>query len=35
MISGLSISLVYADSNDLFSDAFGPPGRAHFLIDLL
>ena len=26
MISGLSISLVYADSIELFSDAFGPRG---------
>ena len=26
MIAGLSVSLVYADSIDLFSDAFGPRG---------
>ena len=26
MISGLSVSLVYVDSIDLFSDAFGPRG---------
>ena len=26
MISGLSVSFVYADSIDLFSDAFGPCG---------
>ena len=26
MISGLSVSLVYADSIDLFSIAFGPHG---------
>ena len=26
MIAGLSISLVYADTVDLFSDAFGPHG---------
>ena len=26
MIAGLFVSLVYADSIDLFSDAFGPRG---------
>ena len=26
MIAGLSVSLVYADSIDLFSDTFGPSG---------
>ena len=26
MIAGLSVSLVYADSIDLFLDAFGPRG---------